>query len=457
MTANYLSVTLLTGYIARKFNADPYLKKVYVQGELSNFKRQASGHLYFTLKDDKSQIRTVMFAKSAQTLGFQPEDGMKVLICGRIDVYERGGNYQFYAQEMQPDGVGALFVRFEQLKKTLTEQGVFADAHKQRLPLFPQRVGVITSPTGAAVRDIITTLKRRSPQTDIILFPAAVQGDQAITEVARQIKRADQFEPPLDVLIVGRGGGSIEDLWAFNEEQIVRAIYDAKVPIISAVGHETDTTLSDYVADYRAATPTAAAEIAVKQTVELLAVIQHQQQLLTECLKNVIANKQQRLSHYHERLARQQPQRVIEQQYQQLDNYQQRLSAALKTRVTAQRFRFERLSWKLQQTNPLDRIERGQEQLQQQTARLDKAYRLQLEHKRLKLSHKIEQIESLSPMQVMQRGFSLVETKTGTVLNKVADVALNEPVRIRMRDGILTATVTKKEMSADGSSKNSKL
>ncbi|ATF26608.1 exodeoxyribonuclease VII large subunit [Brochothrix thermosphacta] len=449
MSANYLSVTLLTGYIARKFSSDPYLKKVYVQGEISNFKRQASGHLYLTIKDEKAQIRAVMFAKAAQKINFQPEDGMKVLIQGRVDVFERGGNYQFYVEDMQPDGVGALFVRFEQLKKSLTEQGVFNVSHKLVLPTYPKRIGVITSPTGAAVRDIITTLKRRSPQTEIVLFPAAVQGDKAIDEISHQIKRAGVFSPEIDVLIVGRGGGSIEDLWAFNEEKVVRAIYESRIPIISAVGHETDTTLSDYAADYRAPTPTAAAEIAVRQTVDILTNVLTTQQQLAQSMKHIIAMKNQRLLVHRNALAAHQPQRIIEQNYQRIDNYKQRLSNLLEGKVSQQKFALERVNWRLLQASPADRIQRYHEKWENQSQQLTKNYRKQIDDKRLALAHVVEKIEAVSPMQVMKRGFSLIETQQHKMVKSVEEVAINETLQIRLSDGIIKATVTDKEMASN--------
>src|SRR5690606_2508105 len=259
----------LTKYIKRKFDFDPHLQNVYVKGEISNFKRHTSGHMYFTLKDEKARIGAVMFAQAARSLKFIPENGMNVLLNGEVSVYEPSGQYQIYVKSMEPDGIGALYVAFEQLKERLEKEGLFRKDRKQPIPPYPKTVGVVTSPTGAAIRDIITTIQRRYPIARIIIYPALVQGTQAAPSVANMIRIANERKEA-DVLIVGRGGGSIEELWAFNEEVVARAIYESDIPIISAVGHETDTTIADFVADLRAPTPTGAAEMAVPNWTELL-------------------------------------------------------------------------------------------------------------------------------------------------------------------------------------------
>ena len=260
MNNEYLTVTQLTRYIKYKLDNDTNLREVYLKGEISNFKAHTRGHFYFTIKDEGSRINAVMFASSASKVKFEPVDGMKILVTGRISVYEATGGYQIYVNEMMEDGVGNLYVAFEQLKKKLASEGLFDEARKKRIPKIPERVGVITAPTGAAIRDIISTINRRFPLTEVILLPSLVQGEGAKEDIVRQIKRAEDYN--LDVLIVGRGGGSIEDLWAFNEECVARAIFNSKIPVISAVGHETDFTIADFAADLRAETPTAAATIA---------------------------------------------------------------------------------------------------------------------------------------------------------------------------------------------------
>ena len=260
MVDEYITVSKITDYVARLIGADSNLKHVFIKGELSNVNLYRSGHLYFTLKDENSQIKGVMF-NARRRLKFKPEDGMKVLIEGKIEVYKKNGVYQLYASEISKDGIGDLHRKYEELKEKLNKEGLFDQAHKKKIPNFPKRIGVVTAANGAAIRDIIITIKRRWPLCEVILFPSLVQGENAAQNIVYQINNADKFD--LDTLIVGRGGGSIEDLWSFNEEIVARAIYNCKTPVISAVGHEIDYTIADFVADLRAATPTAAAEIAV--------------------------------------------------------------------------------------------------------------------------------------------------------------------------------------------------
>ena len=261
MQDKYISISQLTRYIKFKFDHDEHLGHVFLRGEISNFKAHTRGHYYFTLKDETSRINAVMFSSNVSKLTFRPTDGMKVLATGRVSVYEATGGYQIYVEDMVEDGVGNLYVQFEELKKKLQQEGLFDPSKKKKIPKIPKTVGIITAPTGAAIRDILSTIKRRWPITKTILFPSLVQGASAAPEIIKQIEKAQEFD--LDVLIVGRGGGSIEDMWCFNDEQVARAIYACKIPVISAVGHEIDFTISDFVADLRAPTPTGAAEMAV--------------------------------------------------------------------------------------------------------------------------------------------------------------------------------------------------
>lgn len=258
---NYITVTQLNKYLKYKIDNDPNLGIVFLKGEISNFKNHSRGHFYFTLKDETSRINAIMFKTYASLVKFQLYDGMKVLVTGRVSVYEASGSYQIYVEEIMEDGVGSLYLAFEQLKEKLQKEGLFLESHKKKIPKIPRRIGIVTAPTGAAIKDILSTIKRRWPLCETILFPALVQGDLASQDIVKKIKMADTYD--LDVLIVGRGGGSLEDLWPFNEEIVARAIYEAKVPIISAVGHEIDFTIADFVADKRAPTPTGAAEMAV--------------------------------------------------------------------------------------------------------------------------------------------------------------------------------------------------
>ena len=267
MEDKYLSVSAITRYLKAKLDVDENLQRVFLRGEISNFKAHTTGHFYFSLKDETSKINAIMFRSNASKVLFKPTDGMKVLVSGRVSIYEAMGSYQIYVDEMLEDGVGNLYVAFEQLKKKLQSEGLFDASHKKKIPKIPKRVGIITASTGAAIRDIMTTIKRRFPICETILFPTLVQGENAKDDIVRNIERAQGYD--LDVLIVGRGGGSIEDLWPFNEEVVARAIYNSKIPVISAVGHEVDFTIADFVADLRAPTPTAAAELAVPNMSDL--------------------------------------------------------------------------------------------------------------------------------------------------------------------------------------------
>ncbi len=293
----YLTVSGISNYLKYKFDSDKNLQTICIKGEVSNFKRHASG-FYFSLKDEEAVINASMFTNYAKRVNFDVKDGQTVLVTGRISIYPKGGRYQINIVDMQLDGVGNLFLAFEKLKQDLYKEGLFDPKHKKRIPKFPKRVGVITAPTGAAVRDIISTIKRRCPVTEVILFPSLVQGDQAAADIVRNIKLAEQFN--LDTLIVGRGGGSIEDLWPFNEEIVARAIYNCSIPVISGTGHEPDITIADYVADLRAPTPTGAAEIAVPVLIEVINIINVYNARLTQTMNNRFKQINLRLNKYKE-------------------------------------------------------------------------------------------------------------------------------------------------------------
>ncbi len=319
----YLTVSALTKYIKRKFDVDPYLGRIYMTGEISNFRPRANAHQYFSLKDDHAKISAIMFKSAFAKIKFQPEEGMKVLVSGRIGLYEASGSYQIYVDSMQPDGIGALYQAYEQLKRKLEQEGLFS-APKQALPMFPKKIAIVTSPSGAVIRDIITTTKRRFPIVQLVLFPAVVQGDAAAKDITRQIERVNE-NGTFDTLIIGRGGGSIEDLWPFNEEIVARAIADSEVPIISSVGHETDTTIADLVADVRAATPTAAAELAVPVLTDELLKISQQRQRLNNAMKNRIRLAQQDLDKLNQSYIFTQPKRLYEGYLQNVDLVTDRL------------------------------------------------------------------------------------------------------------------------------------
>lgn len=332
--------------------------RLWVEGEISNFKRHSSGHLYFTLKDEGSQINCAMWRFRANGLLFEPQDGMQVLVEGEVQVYEKGGYYQLIVHQIQPAGIGALQMRFEQLKQKLRAEGLFEEAHKKPLPAFPERVGVVTSPTGAAIRDIISVVRRRFPAVEIILYPVRVQGEGAAEEIARAIREFNDYGQ-VDVLIVGRGGGSLEDLWAFNEEVVARAIFESRIPVISAVGHEVDFSIADFVADRRAPTPSAAAEMAVKDRVELLGGLRYYQEKLASLLLNRVQQSRERIQAIQNSYAFRKPGDLIYQKMLQVDELERALQRSLQHFLALRRQRLDSLRLQLDALNPTAILQRG--------------------------------------------------------------------------------------------------
>ena len=318
MNPNYITVTQLTRYIKYKIDNDVHLENVYLKGEISNFKAHTRGHFYFTIKDENSRISAVMFANNASKIKFVPTDGMKVLVSGKISVYEATGGYQIYVNEMLEDGVGNLYIAFEQLKKKLEQEGLFDPSKKKRIPKIPTTIGIITAPTGAAIKDILSTIKRRWPLANTILFPSLVQGEEAANDIVRNINIAKNYD--LDVLIIGRGGGSIEDLWPFNEEIVARAIYDLDIPTISAVGHEIDFTIADFVADLRAPTPTGAAEMAVPNLNDIINYLKQLELRLISNISNHITIKKEYLKKLENSFVLKNPLTIYEVKEQKFDN-----------------------------------------------------------------------------------------------------------------------------------------
>ena len=353
-----LTVSDVTAYIKRWMEKDGLLSSVYVRGEVSNFKRHSSGHCYFTLKDAGAVLRAVLFRSRAQYLKFEPQNGMQVIVSGRLSVFERDGQYQLYGDRMTPDGIGELSLAYAQLKDKLEREGLFQQERKRSLPLLPRAVGIITSPTGAAVRDIRTVTKRRFAGIPLVLAPVSVQGPVASGEITRAF-RLLASHPLIDVLIVGRGGGSIEELWAFNEETVVRAIADSALPVISAVGHETDFTLADFAADVRAATPSQAAEIAVPDRLELERRLQQGQVRLRQAINNDLLRRRQRLSQLIKSPVFTKPERLLAPQRQALDNLQERLIRAAARQTDEKKRQWLLVSQKLALLNPLGMLQRG--------------------------------------------------------------------------------------------------
>ncbi|WP_247920899.1 exodeoxyribonuclease VII large subunit [Streptococcus oralis] len=429
----YLSVTTLTKYLKMKFDKDPYLERVYLTGQVSNFRKRPT-HQYFSLKDDHAVIQATIWSGIYQKLGFDLEEGMKINVIGRVQVYEPSGSYSIIIEKAEPDGVGALAIQFEQLKKKLTEEGLFQERFKQPLPQFSKRIGVVTSRSGAVIRDIITTVSRRFPGVDILLYPTKVQGDGAAEEIARNIARANQRED-LDVLIIGRGGGSIEDLWAFNEEIVVRAIFESRLPIISSVGHETDVTLADFVADRRAATPTAAAELATPVTkLDLLTHLQNQEKRMATAVQNVLSRKKEALKKCSQSVIFRQPERLYDGYLQRLDQLQLRLKQSLRTRISDNKQLVQARTHQLVQLSPITKIQRYQDRLGQ----LDKLLRSQMalvyDAKVAEVKRLSEALLMLDTSRIVARGYAIVK-KEETVVDSVEKLKKKDQVTLLMRDG----------------------
>ena len=399
MEQQVLSITQLNEYIRGRMDADPLLNTVAVRGEISNYKQYPSGHHYFTLKDETSALRCVMFKGNAMRLRFRPENGMKVIAVGKVSVYPRDGAYQLYCVSLTVDGVGDLYVAFEQLKKKLAAQGLFDPAHKKPLPKYPGRIGIITSSAGAAVHDMLRILNKRYPLSKVYLLPVRVQGAQAPGEIVSAIRYANYYQLA-DLLIVGRGGGSIEDLWAFNDEQVALAIYHSQIPVISAVGHEPDVTISDYVADLRAATPSNAAELAVPDQDALRQNLDAQVSAMAAALTRQIKASRQHLNALAASPALQSPTGYLEQKHQQLLLLKNRLISAQNQSLAARKQKYIAAAAKL---------------------------------------------DAMSPLKVLTRGYSMTRKEDGTVIRSVSQTEIGERVRISLEDGTLCATVMNKE------------
>lgn len=387
-----ITVSELNKYIKNKVDEDEYLNNVYVKGEISNFKHHYTGHMYFTLKDEKSLIKCVMFKSSTSTLKFVPKDGMKVLIFGTVAVYEAGGVYQIYCKAMQEDGVGDLYQKYEELKNKLEKEGLFKKEHKKKIPVMPKTIGVLTSQTGAVIRDIINVSTRRNPNVNIKLYPIPVQGAGAAEKIVDALKIMNENKLS-DVIILARGGGSLEDLWPFNEEIVARAIYESKIPIISAVGHETDFTIADFVADLRAPTPSAAAELAQVDVYEI------QKKLLA---------------------------------------YQERFKQALRKRLELMRMRYEKAMSSRVFTDPMKQINEKYILVDMKTKEIENNILNKLKESKNKATNIITKLDALSPLKTLARGYSITEYN-GKILKSVKQIKTNDEIEIRLNDGNITA------------------
>lgn len=399
------TVAELTSEISRTFNENPDFVNCWVSGEISNYKNhRPSGHWYFTLKDESSSLKAVMFRSRAERVQFTPQDGMKVLVRGSIRIYERDGNIQLYADEIQPSGVGALYLAFEQLKQRLAQEGLFEPDRKKPIPKHPRKIGIVTSPTGAAIKDILKVMHRRNPKISWILAPAAVQGEQAPREIAQAIERLNRYES-VDVIIVGRGGGSIEELWAFNTEDVARAIAVSGIPVISAVGHETDVTIADLVADLRAPTPSAAAELAVP--------------VLQELKSN-------------------------------LEELEARLRLTMLAQLQRKRQRVESLAGIGPLSNPFWRIDQNRQRLDSLSDRLEQGMTRFVSDKNGILKLLATKLDLLSPLAILGRGYSLTYGPKGNVLHDSAEISVGQQVQVRLNEGTLTCAVLAKAPKSSG-------
>ena len=413
-----LTVTALTKYLKLKLDVDSNLQKLLLKGEISNFKRHSRGHFYFTLKDEQTQISAVMFAGATKGVKFEPTNGMQVVVTGSISLYEPSGTYSIHVTKMTEDGVGNLYVAFNQLKEKLAAKGLFSDTYKKPLPKLPKAIAVITSPTGAAIKDMITTIRRRSPNVQIYLYPALVQGEQAAADIVKKIKQVNA-EGLVDTMIVGRGGGSIEDLWAFNEEVVAEAIFHSQIPIISAVGHETDFTIADFVADVRAPTPTAAAEMVAPNIVDVLTYLNQLKTRLNQGLKKQINFKEvalHRLTHHY---MMKNPSALFESRMLKLSQLEKNLGYALNEHVVLKKQQLERLDMNLN------------ERILQNLMRTKNEYTVML-----------TKLEMLSPLAVLKKGYSVVTDESGNAVKDVKGLTVGKEILGTLNKGRFKAKVT---------------
>ncbi|MEW9500376.1 exodeoxyribonuclease VII large subunit [Jeotgalibacillus marinus] len=427
----YLTVQAITKYIKRKFDADPHLSNLYIQGEISNFKRHSSGHCYFTLKDDKARILAVMFSANTSKLKFRPENGMMVLITADVSIYEASGQYQLYVKTMQPEGIGALFLAYEQLKERLSKEGLFDVSRKRSLPLYPKTIGVVTSPTGAVIRDILTTIERRYPIAKVKLYPSSVQGDKAAPSIVQAMEKASH-DDSLDLLIIGRGGGSIEELWPFNEEQVARAIIAFPIPVISAVGHETDVTIADFAADHRAPTPTAAAEMAVPHIDEVRERLMTKEVRSMRSINELLKIKQNQLRVLAESMVFKKPERLYTQQMERLDRLSLQLKKELFLTVQASREKMSQFDRQLSRLHPKEMITIQENRRKQ----LDRAIQLRMKEvikrKSSEFSGRISTLGALSPLKIMNRGYSLVYDENNSLIKDNVKVSKGQEIRVAL-------------------------
>lgn len=438
--ASYITVSALNNYLKRKFEADIHLGHIYLKGEISNFKLHSRGHLYFSLKDETSVISAIMFQKDASTLTFTPKEGTKVFVEGKVTVYEGTGKYQIVVSKMQPDGIGELYIAYEKLKKQLETEGLFKKEHKKPIPKYPKKIGIVTAPTGAAIRDILSTIKRRFPIAETILFPALVQGETAKFSIVKQIETANTYD--LDVLIVGRGGGSIEDLWAFNEECVARAIYASDIPVISAVGHEVDFTIADFVADLRAPTPTGAAELAVPNMTDVFKLLENYKVRMTTGINSKIQIYEKKLDALENAYVLKNPLAIYEVKEQKLSGLMDKLIDYTKNRLEQLNARLNTATSSYVLKNPLSFYDKDREKIKLLETKLISNIHSYQDKKNNHYALLLSKLDLLSPLNILKKGYSVV-TKEDVVISSAESLKMGDMINIRFNKGTIDAKIEK--------------
>lgn len=440
MNEEYVTVSALTKYIKYKFDKDPHLGRVYLTGEISNFRLRPT-HQYFNLKDENAIISATMFQSAFKKIQFRPEEGMKVLVIGKVSVFEKSGQYQINIEHMEPDGVGALYLAYEQLKKKLEAEGLFS-LPKKPIPQFPKKIAILTSESGAVIQDIQTTVARRFPIVQLVLYPTVVQGVHAVNSILKNLDLVEQED--YDVVIIGRGGGSIEDLWAFNEEPVVRRVAELSIPVISSVGHETDTTLIDFVSDMRAATPTAAAEIATPVLMEIHQQLRNLQTRLEQALTRQLQIKRERMQALANASIFQNPERIYQIYQQRVDQLEMRLQQMMQQSVQQKRQQLLKNQHRLELGSPSRRVQTEKQALQYLAKRLEQAQIQLMKDKKQQFQRAIQQLDLLSPLKIMNRGYGILQQEE-TIIKSVDQLEVEQELTIQLVDGTVRSKVTSVE------------
>ena len=440
MSEEYVTVSALTKYIKYKFDKDPHLGRVYLTGEISNFRLRPT-HQYFSLKDENAIISATMFQSAFKKIQFRPEEGMKVLVIGKVSVFEKSGQYQINIEHMEPDGVGALYLAYEQLKKKLEAEGLFS-LPKKPIPKFPKKIAILTSESGAVIQDIQTTVARRFPIVQLVLYPTVVQGVHAVNSILKNLDLVEQED--YDVVIIGRGGGSIEDLWAFNEEPVVRRVAELSIPVISSVGHETDTTLIDFVSDMRAATPTAAAEIATPVLMEIHQQLRNLQTRLEQALSRQLQIKRERMQALANASIFQNPERIYQVYQQRVDQLEMRLQQMMQQSVQHKRQQLLKNQHRLELGSPSRRVQTEKQALQYLAKRLEQAQGQLMKDKKQQFQRAIQQLDLLSPLKIMNRGYGILQQEE-SIIKSVDQLEVNQELTIQLVDGTVRSKVTSVE------------